>query len=182
MHDEGEYFDIFCGQVYKDMKQQEAFRLPLYQGVLLAIDGFTSRKSTKSMMIIHVVLLNYEPTIRFENKNMIQAAVLCCDGKRDVKSFLKPIIKELELFSKQPFRVLVDGREKALAHMHLLCITSNLVESNKLVDFGGHGSWFGCKCCLTKGQHPDEDGKNDMYYALRNKPLRTVASLMLDEA
>ena len=68
---------------------------------------------------------------------MFQAAVLCCDGKRDVKSFLKPIIKEFELFSKQPFRVLVDGREKALAHMHLLCITSDLVENNKLVDFGG---------------------------------------------
>ena len=68
---------------------------------------------------------------------MFQAAVLCCDGKRDVRSFLKPIIKEFEVFSKQPFRVLVDGREKALAHMHLLCITSDLVESNKLVDFGG---------------------------------------------
>ena len=68
---------------------------------------------------------------------MFQAAVLCCDGKRDVKSFLEPIIKEFEVFSKQPFRVLVDGREKALAHMHLLCITSDLVESNKLVDFGG---------------------------------------------
>lgn len=73
----------------------------------------------------------------FENKNMFQAAVLCCDGKRDIKSFLRPVIKEFELFSKQPFRVLVDGREKALAHMHLLCITSDLVESNKLVDFGG---------------------------------------------
>lgn len=64
MHDEGEYFDIFCGEMYKKMKQQEAFRLPLDQGVLLAVDGFTSRKSTKSMMIIHVILLNYEPTIR----------------------------------------------------------------------------------------------------------------------
>ena len=64
MHDEGEYFDIFCGQVYMDMKQQEAFKLPLDPGALLAIDDFTSRKSTKSMMIIHVVLLNYKPTIR----------------------------------------------------------------------------------------------------------------------
>ncbi|OBZ80372.1 hypothetical protein A0J61_11579 [Choanephora cucurbitarum] len=98
---------------------------------------------------------------------MFQAALFCCDGKRDVKGFLKPIIKEFELFSKQPFRILVDDREKALAHMHLLCITSDLVESSKLVDFGG--------------QHPDEDGKNGMYYTLQNQPLRTVASLMLDE-
>ena len=64
MHDEGECFDIFCGDIYQNMKQQEAFRLPLDEGVLLAVDGFTSRKSTKSMMIIHVILLNYEPTIR----------------------------------------------------------------------------------------------------------------------
>ncbi|KAI8330679.1 hypothetical protein EDC96DRAFT_584928 [Choanephora cucurbitarum] len=61
---QGEYFDIFCGEFYQDMKQDHKFTLPLDQGVLLAIDGFTSRKSSKSMMIIHVILLNYTPVIR----------------------------------------------------------------------------------------------------------------------
>ena len=61
---QGEYFNIFCGEFYQDMKQDQKFTLPLDQDVLLAIDGFTSRKSSKSMMIIHVILLNYTPVIR----------------------------------------------------------------------------------------------------------------------
>lgn len=62
--DRGEYFDIFSGQFYQDMQKDQAFTFPLDQGVLLAVDGFTSRKSSKSMMIIHVILLNYTPVIR----------------------------------------------------------------------------------------------------------------------
>ena len=64
LQDNSDLFDIYCGGVYEQMKQERMFTLPLDQGVLLAVDGFTSKKSSKSMMIIHVILLNYEPTIR----------------------------------------------------------------------------------------------------------------------
>ena len=68
---------------------------------------------------------------------MFQAAILCSDGKRDIKSFLRPIIKEFELHDKIPMRITSGPDDPVLAHMHLVCVTSDLVESNKLVDFGG---------------------------------------------
>ena len=65
LQDDSDLFDLYCGDVYEEMKQDRVFTLLLDQGVLLAVDGFTSRKSHKAMMIIHVILLNYEPTIRY---------------------------------------------------------------------------------------------------------------------
>ena len=68
---------------------------------------------------------------------MFQAAILCSDNKPDLKSFLLPIVKEFKKFSSTPMKVLKNGKEVCQAHMHLMGVTSDLIESQKLLDFGG---------------------------------------------
>ncbi|OBZ62745.1 hypothetical protein A0J61_11978, partial [Choanephora cucurbitarum] len=128
LQDDSDLFDLYCGDVYEEMKQDRAFTLLLDQGVLLAVDGFTSHKSHKAIMIMHVILLNYEPTIRFQDKNMFQAAILCSDNKPDIRSFLFPIVKEFKKFGEAPMRMLKNGDE--------------------LLDFGGHGAFYEFKYCI----------------------------------
>ena len=68
---------------------------------------------------------------------MFQAAILCSDNKPDIRSFLLPIVKEFKKFGKAPMRVLKNGDEVCRAHMYLVGITSDLIKSQKLLDFGG---------------------------------------------
>ena len=68
---------------------------------------------------------------------MFQAAILCSGNNLDIRSFLLPIVKEFKKFGEAPMRVLKNGDEVCRAHMYLVGIISDLIESQKLLDFGG---------------------------------------------
>ena len=68
---------------------------------------------------------------------MFQAAILCSDHKPDIRSFLLPLIKEFKKFGQGPMLVKKNGEELCRAHMYLMGVTSDLIESQKLLDFGG---------------------------------------------
>ncbi|KAI8966976.1 hypothetical protein BDF20DRAFT_903515 [Mycotypha africana] len=58
------YTDIFSGEVYKNLQQQGLFQNVHDIALALSIDGFSSRSSRTSMVIVDAVILNLPPSIR----------------------------------------------------------------------------------------------------------------------
>lgn len=57
--------DYFDGETYKAFKSKNYFTSPDDIAIVLYVDGFvTQKKSKQELVIIHVLVLNYDPSIR----------------------------------------------------------------------------------------------------------------------
>lgn len=60
-----ELSDYFDGEEYKALKEKHLFESPDDIAIALFLDGFVNQeKSKQQMTIVHVMVLNYDPTIR----------------------------------------------------------------------------------------------------------------------
>ncbi|OBZ84154.1 hypothetical protein A0J61_07796 [Choanephora cucurbitarum] len=78
-------------------------------------------------------------------------------------------------------RVLKNRGEACRAHMYLVGIRIDITESQKILEFGSHDAFYGCKYCITLGKNPDQLDKNEISYHLRNHPIRTITSLLFED-
>lgn len=69
-------------------------------------------------------------------------------------------------------------------------ISGDGVQCNELMNFGGHCCTYGCRFCLTKGNHRGDvrdnngivtKGTHGMYFENRNQQLRSRDSLLLKD-
>ena len=64
----GEFSDIFDGQNYKDLLQKGFFSNPNDIAIGIFTDGFVNAKKGKaSYTIVHVVVFNFDPSLRYYN-------------------------------------------------------------------------------------------------------------------
>lgn len=153
---EGEYTDMFSGQNYKDLREQGLGRNKHDVFIVLNVDGFSSKFSQTAMVLINAVIMNLPPTERYKNyihlklsyglcaiyyrltnNNVIPLAVLYGNRKKDLRSFLKPFIKELAIFGRTPLRVFKNGVLVATSNIFCLAASSDLIETSKLMDHTG---------------------------------------------
>ncbi|KAI8323632.1 hypothetical protein EDC96DRAFT_595496 [Choanephora cucurbitarum] len=183
--DNTSYDDIFDADVYQECLKRGLFNLPDSVAIALNVDGFSSKFSNKSFVIVHAVLLNYSPVERLKGDNVFEVAVFCGNHKKNLRSLLRPIIKELETFGRSPVEVFRNGDHVTSANIHCLTLTGDLVELNSLMDFAGFVARYGCKQCLTLGEHPVDSCescvKSGMYFPKRDQAERTKGHLLLLE-
>ncbi|OAD72708.1 hypothetical protein PHYBLDRAFT_168970 [Phycomyces blakesleeanus NRRL 1555(-)] len=133
----GQLTDIFDGDNYKQLVQQDLFSNPDDIAIRLYTNGFVNQKKGKnSYTIIYCIIFNLDPSIRHPNKYLLQLAILP-DPKKPthLDSFLISIINELS----KVYLLLASGGIPAVADM---------------AHIGSHTSLFGCHFCETKGKCP----------------------------
>lgn len=62
--DDDPYTDFFSGSAYQELLAKGLFAGKHDIGIVLCVDGFTSRVSNQSMVMIHVVIPSIDPSIR----------------------------------------------------------------------------------------------------------------------
>ena len=118
--------DVFDGDAYKEMENV------LFTGAMdialgLYTDDFTRyRRGGQSMTIVHLVVLNLPPEIRYEDKYMLQVCVTPGPNKpQDLFSFLKPFMDDLEVLCRRGITVQTEeGDFTAKAHLFLQVVIS----------------------------------------------------------
>lgn len=58
------YTDFFSGSAYQELRAKGLFAGKHDIGIVLCVDGFTSRVSNQSMVMIHVIIPSLDPSIR----------------------------------------------------------------------------------------------------------------------
>ncbi|OAD75291.1 hypothetical protein PHYBLDRAFT_64218 [Phycomyces blakesleeanus NRRL 1555(-)] len=106
-----ELSDYFDGEEYKALKTQHFFQSPDDVAVALFLDGF-------QLTIVHVMILNYDPLIRYTNEYLILLAII--PGKPvDLDSFLLPIIDEVISLGKYGLIIKKFDGERIAAKVHM---------------------------------------------------------------
>ncbi|KAG2200633.1 hypothetical protein INT47_007377 [Mucor saturninus] len=161
------YTDFFSGLEFKELKEKDLFSGKHDLAIVLCVDGFTSKVSQKSMVMVHVIIPSIDPSIRYTDEYTFQVAI-----------FLS-----LYQLSRQPLIVKRNGEYVTTSNVFCFGVIADGVEINqRLLMFGGHMVFHGCRFCLAKGVHPVEEGKNGMYFIQRNAPIRSKTSLLLPDA
>ncbi|KAI8637280.1 hypothetical protein BD408DRAFT_354054, partial [Parasitella parasitica] len=109
-------------------------------------------------------------------------AILPSKAKGDFDSFLAPIIDEVNLLSEKTLVVKANGEAAVKCKVYIIFINGDGIEANRMLNFQGHMSTYGCRFCIAKGEHrTDGNNATGMYFADRNAPLRSKESLLLND-
>lgn len=65
MPEGGPYTDFFSGSAYKELLEKGLFTGRHDLAIVLCVDGFTSKVSRQSMVMIHVIIPSIDPSIRY---------------------------------------------------------------------------------------------------------------------
>ncbi|SAM04433.1 hypothetical protein [Absidia glauca] len=147
--------DIFAGSHYKSMASQ-LFPNELDIAFSLYTDGFNSSSSKAGKMaMVHIVINNYHPSIRFKNENMIQMLVM--PGPNSAKgdgfwSFLQPLLDEFQTLATSGISVVCDNGNLVTVKAHMLTAIGDLPAVSTMAGHSGHNSYFGCHICPIRGQ------------------------------
>lgn len=93
------------------------------------------------------------------------------------------------MLSKKPLLVKRNSKMVAISRVTTLFVSGDGVQCNELMNFAGHCSTYGCRFCLTQGEHRlelNEDGdvvpgRHGMYFQSRNQEIRSKDSLILKD-
>ncbi|OAD65553.1 C2H2-type zinc finger transcription factor [Phycomyces blakesleeanus NRRL 1555(-)] len=119
-----------------------------------------NKKSKQQLTIVHVMILNSDPLIRYINKYLIQLAIIL--GKPvDLDSFLLPIIDEVISLGKYGLIIKKFDGERIVEKVHMV---------TKYCHHKGHNSRYGCHVCEVLGQ-VSLRGRG-MYFKNYSAPLR----------
>ncbi|CEP06796.1 hypothetical protein, partial, partial [Parasitella parasitica] len=180
-----EYGDIYDGNIFKSLYNNNVLDntddvLNLY--LKIDIDGFTCTHSHNSLVMVHGVLLNLDSSERYARHATFQIAILPSKAKGDFDSFMAPIVDEVNLLSEKTLVIVGNDNQPVKCKVYVLFINGDGIEANRMLNFQGHMSTYGCRFCITKGEHR-VDGSNatGMYFADRKAPLRTKESLLLKD-
>lgn len=176
----GALMDVYDGQVWKDfmiingipfLAEQFTFALALN------IDWFQPYKLTESSVgAIYLTVFNLPYYARFKREFVILLGIIPgpSEPKRDVNSFLRPLVSELlDLWKGVPMHA-YGYSEKQNVRCALICVASDMPASRKACGFLGHTARLGCSKC--KKQFAGGFGNSDYSGFDRSSwPLRNIA-------
>ena len=65
MTEDDPYTDFFSGAAYKELREKGLFENKQDLAIVLCVDGFTSKVSRQSMVMVHVIIPSIDPSIRY---------------------------------------------------------------------------------------------------------------------
>ncbi|OAD77052.1 C2H2-type zinc finger transcription factor [Phycomyces blakesleeanus NRRL 1555(-)] len=171
----GQLTDIFDSNNYKQLVQQSLFSNPNDIAIGLYTNRFVNQKKGKnSYTIIHCIIFNLDPSIRYTNKYLLQLAILSGPKKpTHLDSFLILIINELRDLEAHGLVVKHNGVELCRSKVYLLLASGNIPAVADMAHIGSHTSLFGCRFWETKGKCPT-NRRHGMYFddiSARLRPL-----------
>jgi hypothetical protein len=135
--------DFFDGEEYKAFKNNNNFQNEHDVAVALFNDGFvTTNRGGRLFTMIHVVVLSYNPQLRYKEEYLIQLCIL--PGKKKPASFssyLSVILAEMHYLSTYGMVVMTPDNQTIRSKVHCLA-------------FGGD----------TLGKSTDEEIKIDIFF------------------
>jgi hypothetical protein len=124
------------------------------------------------------------PLSRYTDQYSFPVAILYGAAKKNYRAFLKIVVDEFVECTKRPIEVKKNGNLIAKSYISLFAVIGDGLEQSAMMSFAGHFHRYGCRYCLTRGDHPNDkgDGNNrGMYFHLRNQPLREKESLVMED-
>lgn len=91
---------------------------------------------------------------RFKGKNLIGVAFLPGpDYPKDVHSFFAPIIKELNLLSRNGMDVTIEEGMKIHPKVHVLVQSGDISMISEVHHLSGNTSYYGCRYCTIRADN-----------------------------
>ena len=171
--------DIYDGQIWKDFLSYNGVPFLSEQfsyALALNIDWFQPYKLTESSVgAIYLTILNLPYFTRFKREYVILLGIIQgpSEPKRDVNSFLRPLVSELlDLWKGVPMHV-HGYNSKQTIRCALICISSDMPASRKACGFLSHVANLGCSKC--KKQFSGGFGNRDYSgFDISNWPHRNI--------
>ncbi|OAD74888.1 C2H2-type zinc finger transcription factor [Phycomyces blakesleeanus NRRL 1555(-)] len=132
---------------YKTLKEQQLFDSPDDIAIALFLHDFVNQKKSKQQLtIMHVIVLNYNPEIRYTDKYLTQLAII--PGKpKDLDSFLLSIIDEISSLGKHGLSIKKFNREQIKVKVHMVMASNDIPQVTQFCHHTGHISNKGCRIC-----------------------------------
>lgn len=128
----------------------------------LNIDWFQPYKLTQSSVgVIYLTILNLPRFVRNDRQYVLLVGVIPGphEPKRDINSFLQPLVDELEVFWSGQYIKVASSLQPQLVRCALIYVACDLPASRKVAGFLGHMANLGCSKCLK--EFPGEIGKKN---------------------
>lgn len=147
--EKGKYQDYFDGSAYQDCLNKGLFKNPDDQAVALFVDGFVnSKRGAKKYTMIHLVLLNHSPGIRYKQSHHVQLGIVASNGKVAIDSYLQPILSELHYLEQHGMKIVKRDGTSLSAKCYMVsiifempAIQNNIRTNHYLIIFKGLPRW-----------------------------------------
>ncbi|SAM09806.1 hypothetical protein [Absidia glauca] len=148
----------------------------LYIGVY--VDGFSATsRPDHSLVLVHIVVLNFPSTLRYKNSYMLQYTVFpgsTSPKKKNIWTFMRPLLHELYALEHHGIEVLCDDDIVRSSKVLNFYITGDLPGVAPFAGHAGHTSHYPCRICCVRGDDAEGTGRPGRYVgALKEAPLRT---------
>ena len=147
--------DIYDGQIWKDFQYVDGRPfLASRCGIALCmnVDWFQPfERTTESIGAIYFTVLNLPREERYKQKNIILSEIIPGpkEPKKVINSFLAPLVQELLLLWKG-VTMLSPSNVPFTLRAAILCLSSDIPATRKLLGFVGHSATLGCSKCLKE--------------------------------
>ena len=149
------YADVYDGQVWKDFQEHDGRSFLSASNnfaLMLNVDWFQPfERSTYSVGVIYMVILNLPRDQRFKVKNVIICGIIPGpdEPKGTINTFLQPLVKELDqlwkgVYVPDPLGIL--NQRWIRAAVILTCC--DIPATRKVLGFLSHNATKGCSKCL----------------------------------
>lgn len=146
--------DIYDGRIWKEFQMisgQPFLAAPYNLAFSLNIDWFQPYKLTQSSVgVVYLTILNLPRSVRNNRQYVLLAGVIPGphEPKRDINSFLEPLVEELKLLWSGQHMNIGSLHEQQLVRCALICVACDLPAGKKVAGFLGHTANLGCSKCL----------------------------------
>ncbi|GET50952.1 transposase domain-containing protein [Rhizophagus irregularis DAOM 181602=DAOM 197198] len=171
--------DIFDGQIYQELLNDEYFLDPRDIAFTASCDGYQIfRQKTDDCWVFLFLNNNLPQELRVKKENLMVTLIIPGPKQpQDFNSFLYPLIQEIK--SLQDGISCYDGNkeEQFTLRAHILAWTGNIPALSKVLCLTGHNSYSGCRFCNLRGTLNETN--RHVYYPLQQNidpkrlPIRT---------
>ena len=146
--------DEYDGEIWKEFQivSGKPFLVsPFNLALSLNVDWFEPFNLTQySVGVIYLTVLNVPRHLRNKQQYSILVGVIPGpkEPKRDINSFLRPLIQELSLLWEGTYLSVHNYGESQLVRAALLCVACDIPAARKVGGFLGHSANYGCSKCM----------------------------------
>lgn len=150
--------DIYDGGIWKDFQVVSGQPFLAERNNLafsLNVDWFQPYKLTQSSVgVVYLTVLNLPRSIRNAQRYTLLIGIIPGphEPRRDINSFLRPLVDELKLLWVGQYIKIPSISESQLQLVRgaILCVACDLPASKKVAGFLGHTAKLGCSKCLKR--------------------------------
>jgi len=147
--------DIYCGEVWKEFQcpnGRNFLAAPYSLATMINVDWFQPFTHVKySVGVIYLVILNLPREERYKLENIIVVGIIPGpkEPKKNVNSFLVPLMEDLHKFwNGVSMKASIGGVVSSIVvRLAIICAACDIPALRKLCGFAGHSAAMGCSKC-----------------------------------